>query len=81
MHFAFDTPGAGPSNAQPRTLDDTGDEEPFRFFKDEWDGNVPIDSDSDDGRPEGPTLAENAPWLQGLTAADILGQELEAELL
>ncbi|KAG8683027.1 hypothetical protein FRC11_014058, partial [Ceratobasidium sp. 423] len=79
--FAFDTPGAGPSNTQPRTLDDTGDKEPFRFFEDEWDSNVPIDSDLDDRRPEGPMLAENAPWLQGLTATNILGQELEAELL
>ncbi|KAG8754060.1 hypothetical protein FRC11_006883, partial [Ceratobasidium sp. 423] len=78
--FTFDTPGAGPSNMQPQILEDTKDEEPFWFFKDKWDGNVLIDSDSDDGRPEGPTLMENVPWLQGLTAIDILGQELEAEL-
>ncbi|CUA76247.1 RNA-directed RNA polymerase L [Rhizoctonia solani] len=79
--FAFDTPGAGPSNAGNQYPGDSeDDEEIFRFYEDDWDGNVPIDSDSDDGRPEGPTLAENAPWLQGLTARDILGQELEAEL-
>lgn len=77
--FAFDTPGAGPSNGQPqapRLLDD----EPYRFFADEWDGNVPIDSDSDDGRPDGPNLANHAPWLDGLTASAVLAQELEAEI-
>ncbi|CAE7076308.1 unnamed protein product [Rhizoctonia solani] len=69
--FAFDTPGAGPSGRP-------DDHEPIRIFEDDWDGNVPIDSDSDDGRPEGPTFA--APWLEGLTASDILSQELEAEI-
>ncbi|KAG8710812.1 hypothetical protein FRC11_004113 [Ceratobasidium sp. 423] len=78
--FTFDTPGAGPSNMQPRILEDTEDEEPFRFFMDEWDGNVLINSDSDDGRPKGPMLMENVPWLQGLTAIDILGQEVDTEL-
>jgi hypothetical protein len=77
--FAFNTPGAGPSNDRARS-DRLLDNEPYRFFEDEWDGNVPIDSDSDDGRPEGPTLANQAPWLEGLTASAILSQELEAQI-
>ncbi|EUC56560.1 transposase family Tnp2 protein [Rhizoctonia solani AG-3 Rhs1AP] len=79
--FAFDTPGAGPSNTQARNPGVSTDEEPYRFFADDWDGNVPVDSDSesDDGRPEGPTLARN-PWVEGLAASEILSQELEAEI-
>jgi hypothetical protein len=79
--FTFDTPGAGPSNGQPQPATPLSDDEPHRLFEDEWDGNVPIDSDLDDGRPDSPTLADNAPWLNGLTAAAVLGQELEAEIV
>lgn len=76
--FAFDTPGAGPS--QPRALPQhQPDNEPaFQFYEDEWDDGVLLDSDSDDRRPEGPALCHNAPWLKGLAASDILKQELEA---
>ncbi|EUC54503.1 hypothetical protein RSOL_053200, partial [Rhizoctonia solani AG-3 Rhs1AP] len=69
--FMFDTPGAGPS----RWLND---HEPVRIPEDDWDGNVLIDSDSDNGWPKGPTFT--APWLQGLTASDVISQELEAEI-
>ena len=78
--FAFDTPGAGPSSRRPLSPGQPDDEVPIRLFEDEWDGHVPLDSDSDDGRPEEPTLADHAPWLEGLTASAILSQELEAEL-
>ncbi|KAJ1310651.1 hypothetical protein OPQ81_009180 [Rhizoctonia solani] len=79
--FAFDTPGAGPSNAQSQAPDPSEFNESFGFYRDDWDGNVPIDSDSDDGRPDGPTLAQNASWIKGLTAEDVLSQELEAEIV
>lgn len=78
--FVFDTPGAGPSNGRPRPLSPFDDDDPCQLFEDEWDANVPIDSDSDDGRPDGPTLVDNAPWLNGLTASAVPGQELEAEI-
>ncbi|KAG8686434.1 hypothetical protein FRC11_008958, partial [Ceratobasidium sp. 423] len=73
-------PGAGPSNTWPQLARRLDEDEPFQFFDDEWDGNVPIDSDSDDGRPKGPTLAAGAAWIEGLTAAGTLSQELEAEI-
>ncbi|KAG8682588.1 hypothetical protein FRC11_014679, partial [Ceratobasidium sp. 423] len=79
-NFAFDMPGTGPSNAWPQLARRLDKDEPFQFFNDEWDGNVPIDSDSDDGQPEGPTLAASAAWIKGLTAAGTLSQELEAEI-
>jgi hypothetical protein len=75
----FDTPGTGPSNDQALPARQP-DDELYRFFKDEWDSNVLIDLDSDNGRPEGPTLADQAPWLEGLMAAGILSQELEAQI-
>ncbi|KAG8756114.1 hypothetical protein FRC11_005537 [Ceratobasidium sp. 423] len=79
-NFAFDMPGAGPSNAWPQPARRLDEDEPFWFFNDKWDGNVLIDSNSDDGRPEGPTLAAGAAWIKGLTAAGTLSQELEAEI-
>lgn len=79
--FAFDTPGAGPSRPRDSPRRQPGGEEPaFRFYEDEWDAGVLLDSDSDDGRPDEPALYHNAPWLKGLAAADVLEQELEAEI-
>jgi hypothetical protein len=58
---------------------DSGDEG-SHSFEDEWAEDVFLDSDSDDGRPDGPILADEAPWLEGLSATVIIGQELEAKL-
>jgi hypothetical protein len=71
--FAHDTPGAGPSNRRPQApmqhhdANKDSSDEGSHSFEDEWAKDVFLDSDSDDGRPDGLILANEAPWLEGLS--------------
>lgn len=81
--FVFNTPGAGPSwprAPSPPPAQPGHNEPPFCFYEDEWDDGILLDLDLDEGRPEGPALYQNALWLKGLAASDILKQELKAEI-
>ncbi|KAG8730070.1 hypothetical protein FRC10_003162 [Ceratobasidium sp. 414] len=73
-NITLDTPGAGPSGHRtplyiPRLVP-PWPREPVIFDEEEADL---------DNMPPGPTLARN-PWLEGLSAAEFLDQELEAEI-
>jgi hypothetical protein len=71
--FAYDTPGAGPSHldkhTRPRRLEPRAPEQ-----------DPDLDLMDDEPLPEGPTLADTCPWLEGLSARAILEQELQAKM-